>query len=129
MQKIEYLKKFRNALNTYNKENHPSDLTRIRQMYEYATNLDNLNEIQRKELNDFIAENTISLTHLANIYLDTQGIDHLNHQLKRMEPIHLTPTDSNMRFIKGDETVLSEALHPTVRVKVLCKTKNQLKAV
>lgn len=128
MQKLEYLKRIQAALNTYNTENQIIDLPKIRQIYEYTTHLDDLTDMQKQQLNDFIDENTISIQHLANIYLDEQGIHNLNQQLKRMRPIQITKPQCNMRFIKGNENVLTEAINPTNRVKVLCKTKNQQKA-
>lgn len=128
MQKLEYLKRIQAALNTYNTENQIIDLPKIRQIYEYTTHLDDLTDMQKQQLNDFIDENTISIQHLANIYLDEQGIHNLNQQLKRMRPIQITKPQCNMRFIKGNKNVLTEAINPTNRVKVLCKTKNQQKA-
>ncbi len=124
MQKLEYLKKFQTALNTYNEETANIDLKQVRQMYEYAINLDSLNPIQKKELDDFIADNTISITHLANIYLDENGIPNLNKRLKRIKPLQVTKPQCNIRFIKGDTSVMHDAINPVNRVKVLCKTKN-----
>lgn len=97
-------------------------------MYEYAINADSLNPVQKKALDDFIAENTISITHLANIYLDENGITNLNKRLKKIKPLQVTKPQCNMRFIKGDTLTLHDAINPVNRVKVLCKTKNQLKA-
>lgn len=128
MQKLEYLKKFQTALNTYNEETQNIDLEQVRQMYEYAINTDSLNPVQKKALDDFIAENTISITHLANIYLDENGITNLNKRFKKIKPLQVTKPQCNMRFIKGDTLTLHDAINPVNRVKVLCKTKNQLKA-
>ena len=128
MQKLEYLKKFQTALNTYNEETQNIDLEQVRQMYEYAINTDALNPVQKKALDDFIAENTISITHLANIYLDENGITNLNKRLKKTKPLQVTKPQCNMSFIKGDTLTLHDAINPVNRVKVLCKTKNQLKA-
>ena len=82
MEKLEYMKKFRAALTTYQEENQTIDLPKIRQIYEYANNLDNLDSTQKKELDTFIDENTTNITHLANIYLDENGISNLTKQLK-----------------------------------------------
>ena len=128
MQKLEYLKNFQSALKTYTEENQIIDIEKMRQIYEYATNLDNLTPLEKQQLDDFINDNTISITHLANIYLDENGISHLNYQLKRMMPMQVTKPQCKMRFLKGNETTLSEAINPVNRVKVLCKTKNQTKA-
>ena len=48
MEKLEYMKKFRAALTTYQEENQTIDLPKIRQIYEYANNLDNLDSAQKK---------------------------------------------------------------------------------
>ena len=49
MQKLEYLKRFQTALNTYNEETQNIDLEQVRQMYEYAINTDSLNPVQKKK--------------------------------------------------------------------------------
>ena len=128
MEKLKYMKNFKNALETYREENEIIDLPKIRQIYEYATNLDDLTAKQKQTLDDFIEENTVSFTHLANIYLDQNGISNLNKQLKRIKPIQITKPQCNVRFIKGDITELYDAINPVTRVKVLCKIKNQSKA-
>ena len=47
MEKLKYMKNFKNALETYREENEIIDLPKIRQIYEYATNLDDLTAKQR----------------------------------------------------------------------------------
>lgn len=128
MEKLEYMKRFRSALTTYQEENQTVDLPKIRQIYEYANNFDNLTAKQKEQLDTFIDENTISITHLANIYLDENGISNLTKQLKRIRPIQITKPQCNIRFIKGDIDILYNAINPVNRVKVLCKTKKQPKA-
>ena len=128
MHKLEYLKRFQNALKTYNEENQTTDIDLAQKMYDYITNFDNLNENQKQKLNDFIEENTVSFKHLANLYLDENGILHLHKQLRRMKPFIITKPKSNMRVVKGNELLLNEAINKSVPVKVLCKTKNQQKA-
>ena len=128
MEKLEYMKKFRAALTTYQEENQTIDLPKIRQIYEYANNLDNLDSTQKKELDTFIDENTTNITHLANIYLDENGISNLTKKLKRIRPIQITKPQSKIRFVKSDINILYDAINPVNRVKVLCKIKNQSKA-
>ena len=128
MEKLEYMNKFRAALTTYQEENQTIDLPKIRQIYEYASNLDNLDSTQKKELDTFIDENTTNITHLANIYLDENGISNLTKQLKRIRPIQITKPQSKIRFVKSDINILYDAINPVNRVKVLCKIKNQSKA-
>lgn len=125
MNKLDYLKRFKNALNTYNEENQIADMHLVRKMYEYITDFDNISETQKQKLNDFIEENTVSFKHLANIYLDESGINHLHKQLRRMKPFMVTKPKSNVRIVKGNELLLNETINKSVPVKVLCKTKIQ----
>ena len=71
--KLNYLRDIKEALKTYNEEHQIVDFELIQKIYGYSENLDNLTEIELHELDSFIAENTISIHHLANIYLDKKG--------------------------------------------------------
>lgn len=124
--KLTYLKQASQALKTYNAENDIIDYELIQKIYNYITSIDSLNDDQLKELDDFIAENTISIKHLANIYLDKKKENALNRKLIKMAPIQLTKHQSKIRFIKGKETDLHEAIHQKDMVKVLCKTRNKI---
>ncbi len=125
MHNLEYLKKFQNALNAYNEENQNVDIKLARKMYEYITNFDNLNNTQKQKLNNFIDENTISIKHLANIYLDETGINYLHKQLRRMKPLMISKPKLNIRIVEGKELLLNEIINQNTPVKVLCKTKIQ----
>lgn len=125
MHNLEYLKKFQNALNAYNEENQNVDIKLARKMYEYITNFDNLNNTQKQKLNNFIDENTISIKHLANIYLDENGINYLHKQLRRMKPLMISKPKLNIRIVEGKELLLNEIINQNTPVKVLCKTKIQ----
>lgn len=125
MHNLEYLKKFQNALNAYNEENQNVDIKLARKMYEYITNFDNLSNTQKQKLNNFIDENTISIKHLANIYLDENGINYLHKQLRRMKPLMISKPKLNIRIVEGKELLLNEIINQNTPVKVLCKTKIQ----
>lgn len=126
--KLSYLKSISEALKTYNEQNTIIDYELVKKIYEYTNKLDELTLGEKKELDDFITENTISIEHLANIYLDKKGEESLNYRLTRMLPIQLTNHQSKIRFIKGKEEELKSAMQQTSMVKVLCKKGNVSKA-
>ena len=126
--KLNYLKSISEALKTYNEKNTIIDYELVKKIYEYTNKLDELTLGEKKELDDFITENTISIEHLANIYLDKKGEESLNYRLTRMLPIQLTNHQSKIRFIKGKEEELKGAMQQTSMVKVLCKKGNVSKA-
>lgn len=126
--KLSYLKSISEALKTYNEQNTIIDYELVKKIYEYTNKLDELTLGEKKELDDFITENTISIEHLANIYLDKKGEESLNYRLTRMLPIQLTNHQSKIRFIKGKEEELKDAMQQTSMVKVLCKKGNVSKA-
>lgn len=123
--KLTYLKNIREALNTYNEENDALDLEYIQKIYRYANNLEHLSLDEYKDLDEFIAENTISIEHLANIFLDKKGEENLNFKLIRMIPIQVTKPQSKIRVIKGKENELIGAMQQENMVKVLCKTRKK----
>ena len=123
--KLTYLKSISEALRTYNRENSELDFELVQKIYGYAENLDNLTSKQLEELDDFIAENTISIKHLANLYLDKKGKENLSYRLTRMLPIQITKPQSNIKFIRGKEDMLMEAIYQENKVKVLCKTRKK----
>ncbi len=123
--KLTYLKNIREALNTYNEENDVLDLEYIQKIYGYANNLEHLSLDEYKDLDEFIAENTISIEHLANIFLDKKGEENLNFKLIRMIPIQVTKPQSKIRVIKGKENELIGAMQQDNMVKVLCKTRKK----
>lgn len=122
--KLNYLKSISEALKTYNEQNTIIDYELIKKIYEYTNKLDEITLEEKKQLDNFIKENTISIQHLANIYLDKKGEESLNHRLTRMLPIQLTNHQSKIRFIKGKEDELKGAMQQTSMVKVLCKKIN-----
>lgn len=122
---IVYLKNLKNAFKTYNNENDIIDFELVQKMYDYANRLDELTNEEKQQLDNFIAENTISIKHLANIYLDKKGEEDLNRRLNRMLPIQITKPQSNIKFLKGKENELIEAMHQENMVKVLCKTRKK----
>lgn len=122
---IVYLKNLKNAFKTYNNENDIIDFELVQKMYDYANRLDELTNEEKQQLDNFIAENTISIKHLANIYLDKKGEEDLNRRLNRMLPIQITKPQSNIKFLKGKENELIEAMHQGNMVKVLCKTRKK----
>ena len=126
--KLSYLKSIRNALKTYNEENDIIDYKLIKKIYNYANNLDNLTKEEMQELNDFIAENMVSVYHLANIYLDDKGEKNLNNMLIRIIPLQVTKPQCNIKVIKAEEEVLTNAITIETKKKVLCKTRKQSKA-
>ena len=123
--KLTYLKNIREALNTYNEENDVLDLEYIQKIYGYANNLEHLSLDEYKDLDEFIAENTISIEHLANIFLDKKGEENLNFKLIRMIPIQVTKPQSKIRVIKGKENELIGAMQQDNMVKVLCTTRKK----
>ena len=122
---IVYLKNLKNAFKTYDDENDIIDFELVQKMYDYANRLDELTNEEKQQLDNFIAENTISIKHLANIYLDKKGEEDLNRRLNRMLPIQITKPQSNIKFLKGKENELIEAMHQENMVKVLCKTRKK----
>lgn len=126
--KLSYLKSIRNALKTYNEENDIIDYKLIRKIYDYTNNLDNLTQTETQELNDFIAENMVSVHHLANIYLDKKGEENLNNMLIKIIPLQVTKPQCNIRIIKAKEEILTNAMTVETKKKVLCKTRKQSKA-
>lgn len=122
--KLNYLKSISEALKTYNEQNTIIDYELIKKIYEYTNKLDEITLEEKKQLDNFIKENTISIQHLANIYLDKKGEESLNYRLTRMLPIQLTNHQSKIRFIKGKEDELKGAMQQTSMVKVLCKKIN-----
>lgn len=124
--KLNYLRDIKEALKTYNKEHQIVDFELIQKIYGYSENLDNLTEIELHELDSFIAENTISIHHLANIYLDKKGEENLNHMLTKMLPLQITKPQSNIKFIKGKEEILTDAIYQINKVRVLCKKRKKL---
>ena len=126
---IVYLKNLKNAFKTYNNENDIIDFELVQKMYDYANRLDELTNEEKQQLDNFIAENTISIKHLANIYLDKKGEEDLNRRLNRMLPIQITKPQSNIKFLKGKENELIEAMHQENMVKVLCKTRKKYQVV
>lgn len=124
--KLNYLRDIKEALKTYNEEHQIVDFELIQKIYEYSENLDNLTEIELHELDSFIAENTISIHHLANIYLDKKGEENLNHMLTKMLPLQITKPQSNIKFIKGKEEILTDAIYQINKVRVLCKKRKKL---
>ena len=124
--KLNYLRDIKEALKTYSEEHHTMDFELIQKIYGYTENLDDLTEEELQTLNDFIAENTISIHHLANIYLDKKGEENLNHMLTRMVPLQITKPQSNIRFIKGKENSLTGAIYQINKVRVLCKKRKKL---
>lgn len=125
---LEYLKAFKSALQTYKKENDIIDFRLIQRMYEYTNNLDSLTNEQLNQLDTFIAENMVSIEHLANVYLDENGKANFKNRLVRMLPIQVTKPQCRIKFIKGTEKSLIKAINPENKVKVLCKTRKQIKA-
>lgn len=123
--KLAYLKSISEALKTYNDEHEALDFELVQRIYGYANNLDALTPDETQELDEFIAENTISIKHLANLYLDKKGEEDLNQRLNRMLPIRITKPQSNIKFIRGKEDILLDALHQENMVKVLCKTRKK----
>lgn len=121
--KLNYLRDIKEALKTYNEEHQIVDFELIQKIYGYSENLDNLTEIELHELDSFIAENTISIHHLANIYLDKKGEENLNHMLTKMLPLQITKPQSNIKFIKGKEEILTDAIYQINKVRVLCKKR------
>lgn len=128
MKKLAYLKNLKDAFKTYNDENDVIDFELIQRMYDYANRLDELTDVERQQLDDFLAENTISIEHLANIYLDKKGEENLNHMLTRMYPIQVTKPQCRIRFIKGKESILTGAIYQENKMKVLCKTRKKMVA-
>ncbi len=126
--KLSYLKSIRNALETYNEENSSIDYSLIQKIYDYTNNLENLDKKELQELDKFITENTISIHHLANIYLDKKGEENLNNMLVKIIPLQVTKPQCNIRIIKGKEETLTDAMTEENKVKVLCKTRKQSKA-
>ncbi len=124
--KLNYLRDIKEALKTYNEEHQIVDFELIQKIYGYSENLDNLTEIELHELDSFIAENTISIHHLANIYLDKKGEENLNHMLTKMLPLQITKPQSNIKFIKGKEEILTDAIYQINKVRVLCKKRKKL---
>lgn len=124
--KLNYLRDIKEALKTYNEEHQIVDFELIQKIYGYSENLDNLTEIELHELDSFIAENTISIHHLANIYLDKKGEENLNHMLTKMLPLQITKPQSNIKFIKGKEELLTDAIYQINKVRVLCKKRKKL---
>lgn len=122
---LTYLKEISEALRVYNDENENIDFELIQKIYGYASNLENLSEEEKRELDDFIAANTFSIRHLASLYLDEAGRKNLNHQLARMAPIQMTKPQSHIKLIKGSESALREVLKAETKVKVLCKTRKK----
>ena len=125
--KLEYLKSIKNALKTYSSEHDALDFDLIQKIYGYTNNLANLTPDECQDLDAFIAENTINIKHLANIYLDKKGEENLNNRLTRMFPIQISKPQCNIKFIKGKENILTEAIHQENMVKVLCKTRKKLR--
>lgn len=128
MNKLAYLKNLKDAFKTYNDENDVIDFELVQKMYDYANHLDKLTDEEKQQLDDFIAENTISIEHLANIYLDKKGEENLSHLLTRMFPIQVTKPQCKIKFIKGKENILTEAIYQSNKMKVLCKTKKKIVA-
>lgn len=126
--KLEYLKDIQKALKTYNEEHDTIDFSLIQKIYNHANNLDNLDMQSIQELNDFIENNTISITHLANIYLDENGKKILNKTLNKIVPFKVSKPQSHIKFIKSKESSIIKFLYQNKKVKVLCKTKQQQKA-
>lgn len=126
--KLSYLKSIRNALETYNEENSSIDYSLIQKIYDYTSNLENLDKKELQELDKFITENTISIHHLANIYLDKKGEENLNNMLVKIIPLQVTKPQCNIKLIKGKEEILTDAMTEENKVKVLCKTRKQSKA-
>ena len=126
--KLSYLKSIRNALETYNEENSSIDYSLIQKIYDYTNNLENLDKKELQELDKFITENTISIHHLANIYLDKKGEENLNNMLVKIIPLQVTKPQCNIKLIKGKEETLTDAMTEENKVKVLCKTRKQSKA-
>ena len=124
--KLNYLRDIKEALKTYNEEHQIVDFELIQKIYGYSEKLDNLTEIELHELDSFIAENTISIHHLANIYLDKKGEENLNHMLTKMLPLQITKPQSNIKFIKGKEEILTDAIYQINKVRVLCKKRKKL---
>ena len=123
--KLAYLKSISEALKTYNDEHEVLDFELVQRIYGYTTDLDALTPDEKQELDEFIAENTISIKHLANLYLDKKSEKDLNRRLNRMLPIRITKPQSNIKFIRGKEDTLVEAMHQENMVKVLCKTRQK----
>lgn len=121
--KISYLKSIRNALKTYNEEHDVIDFKLVKKIYDLTNNLDNITKEDKQKLDDFISENTISIKHLANIYLDEKGKTSLNHMIARIIPLQVTKPQCNIKVIKGKEEVLTDAMTKDDKVKVLCKAR------
>lgn len=126
--KLAYLKGTSEALKTYNSEHPVIDFELVQKIYNYANNIDNLTEEQLNELEGFINENTVSIKHLANLYLDKKGKADLNNRLNRMLPIQITKPQCRIKFVKGKVETLSDAIFHHSTVKVLCKTRKHQKA-
>ena len=104
-EKISYLKSIRNALKTYNEEHDVIDFKLVKKIYDLTNNLDNITKEDKQKLDDFISENTISIKHLANIYLDEKGKTSLNHMIARIIPLQVTKPQCNIKLIKGLEVI------------------------
>ena len=126
--KLSYLKRLKEAFNTYNSEIEDKDLALLEKMYEYANDIDNINKQAKEELDTFIKEYSVSIEHLANIYLNNKGKTNLKHMIRKMLPIQVTKPQCRIRIIKGKENVLSNAIYQKSKVKVLCKKRNFPKA-
>ena len=103
--KLSYLKRLKEAFNTYNSEIEDKDLALLEKMYEYANDIDNINKQAKEELDTFIKEYSVSIEHLANIYLDNKGKTNLKHMIRKMLPIQVTKPQCRIRIIKGKENV------------------------
>lgn len=124
--KLNYLKDTQEALKTYSEEHNTLDFDLIQKIYGFTENIDNLTKSEFQLLDDFIAENTISIHHLANIYLDKKGEENLNQMLMKMLPLQITKPQSKIRYIKGKEESLTGAIFQVNKVKVLCKKRKKL---
>lgn len=117
--KLDYLKNLQTALRNYQEESRVIDLEFVNKIYEYSSRLDDLSDSERLQLDSFIEDNQIEISHIANIYVDNKEI--LYERLTWSFPMKVAIPSARIKFVKGKNNDLSSAMKPKDKIKILCK--------
>ncbi|MBR3199030.1 MAG: hypothetical protein IKG27_03350 [Bacilli bacterium] len=102
--KINYIKSAKKAFETY-VENPEYNYETCEKIYNFINNFDSLNDEEKKELENFITDNTYDTIYLANLYTNPINKKNLKKQLIRMIPISLSKPTGNIFEANGDFTL------------------------
>lgn len=119
----DYIKQAANAFKNYQNTHDVPDMKFIRKIYEYILKIDELSEEEKNQLNDFIKNNQIDLSHIANVYLNSNNQENFKKRLMWMYPFHLSKPKSSIRKVKCNINIIRNLVKEKEKVKMLCRSQ------